>query len=104
MLRDPECEQVVEISVTGSVLFYVQHLLGIGHLQRALSLVDAITREDITVTLVLGGEPPPWPISVRAKRIVQLAPVRARDASFRELVGPGGQPIDQNLQQARREA
>jgi len=90
--------------VTGSVLFYVQHLLGIGHLQRALSLVDAIAREDITVTLVLGGEPPPWSISVRAERIVQLAPVRARDASFKELVGPGGQPIDQNLQQARREA
>ncbi len=39
-----------------------------------------------------------------AERIVQLAPVRARDASFKELVGPGGQPIDQNLQQARREA
>ncbi len=90
--------------MTGSVLFYVQHLLGIGHLQRALSLVDAIAREDITVTLVLGGEPPPWSISVRAERIVQLAPVRARDASFKELVGPGGQPIDQNLQQARREA
>jgi predicted glycosyltransferase len=62
-----------------------------------------MAREDITVTLVLGGEPPPWPISVRAERIVQLAPVRARDASFKELVGPGGQPIDRNLQQARRE-
>jgi predicted glycosyltransferase len=104
MLRDPECEQVVEISVTGSVLFYVQHLLGIGHLQRALSLVDAIAREDITVTLVLGGEPPPWPISVPAERIVQLAPVRARDASFKELVGPGGQPIDRTLQEARKES
>jgi predicted glycosyltransferase len=90
--------------VTGSVLFYVQHLLGIGHLQRALYLVDAIAREDVTVTLVLGGAPPPWPISVQAQRIVQLAPIRARDASFKELEGPGGQPIDQNLQQTRRAA
>jgi predicted glycosyltransferase len=90
--------------VTGTVLFYVQQLLGIGHLQRALSLVDAIAREDIAVTLVLGGEPPPWPISTRAERVVQLTPVSARDASFKELVGPGGQPIDQKLEKSRREA
>jgi predicted glycosyltransferase len=90
--------------VTGSVLFYVQHLLGIGHLQRALSLVDAIALEDIAVTLVLGGEPPPWPIFARAERLVQLTPVSARDASFKELVGPAGQPIDQKLKKSRREA
>jgi predicted glycosyltransferase len=90
--------------VTGAVLFYVQHLLGIGHLQRALSLVDAIALEGMAVTLVLGGEPPPWPISARAERLVQLTPVSARDASFKELVGPGGQPIDQKLQQGRRAA
>jgi len=90
--------------VTGSVLFYVQHLLGIGHLQRALSLVEAIALEDIAVTLVLGGEPPPWPIFARAERLVQLTPVSARDASFKELVGPAGQPIDQKLKKSRREA
>ncbi len=90
--------------MTGSVLFYVQHLLGIGHLQRALSLVDAIALEDIAVTLVLGGEPPPWPIFARAERLVQLTPVSARDASFKELVGPAGQPIDQKLKKSRREA
>ena len=90
--------------VTGSVLFYVQHLLGIGHLQRALSLVDAIALEGIEVTLVLGGEPPPWPISVGAERQIQLPSIRARDASFKELVGPGGQPIDLELKNSRREA
>jgi predicted glycosyltransferase len=90
--------------VTGSVLFYVQHLLGIGHLQRALRLVDAIAREDIAVTLVLGGEPPPWPIAARAERLIQLTPVSARDASFKELVGPGGQPINQKLKKSRRDA
>jgi len=79
-------------------------LLGIGHLQRALSLVDAIALEDIAVTLVLGGERPPWPIFARAARLIQLTPVSARDASFKELVGPGGQPIDQKLKKSRREA
>jgi predicted glycosyltransferase len=90
--------------MTGSILFYVQHLLGIGHLQRALSLVDAIVLEDIAVTLVLGGEPPPWPISVQAERLVQLPPISARDASFKELVGPDGQVIDQKMKKSRRDA
>ena len=90
--------------MTGSVLFYVQHLLGIGHVQRAFRLADAVAREGIKVTLVSGGEPPPGPVCVQSSRIVQLAPIRARDASFKELVGPDGQPIDEKLREARRGA
>jgi len=88
--------------VSGSVLFYVQHLLGIGHVQRTFRLADAVAREGIAVTLVSGGEPPPGPICMQSARIVQLAPIRASDASFKELVGPGGQPIDEKLRAARR--
>jgi len=88
--------------VSGSVLFYVQHLLGIGHVQRAFRLADAVAREGITVTLVSGGEPPPGGICMQSARIVQLAPIRASDASFKELVGPGGQPIDEKLRAVRR--
>jgi len=90
--------------VSGSVLFYVQHLLGIGHVQRAFRLADAVAREGIAVTLVSGGEPPPGGICMQSARIVQLAPIRASDASFKELVGPGGQPIDEKLRAARRRA
>jgi predicted glycosyltransferase len=90
--------------VSGSVLFYVQHLLGIGHVQRAFRLADAVAREGIAVTLVSGGEPPPGPICVQSARIVQLAPIRSRDASFKELVGPAGRPIDEKLREARRGA
>jgi predicted glycosyltransferase len=90
--------------VTGSVLFYVQHLLGIGHARRAFRLADAVAREGIRVTLVSGGEPPPGPLCAQSMSIVQLAPIRARDASFKELVGPGGRPIDEKLREARREA
>ena len=90
--------------MSGSVLFYVQHLLGIGHVQRAFRLADAVAREGIAVTLVSGGEPPPGPICVQSARIVQLAPIRARDASFKELVGPDGRPIDEKLREARRGA
>ena len=90
--------------MSGSVLFYVQHLLGIGHVQRAFRLAEAVVREGINVTLVSGGEPPSGPICVQSARIVQLAPIRARDASFKELVGPGGRPIDEKLRETRRGA
>ena len=89
--------------VNGTVLFYVQHLLGIGHARRSFRLAGALGREGVEVTLVSGGEPPPGPICAGSARIVQLAPIRARDATFKELVGPGDQPIDDELRKARRE-
>jgi predicted glycosyltransferase len=88
--------------VTGSVLFYVQHLLGIGHFQRAVRLADAVRRRGVGVTLVSGGEPFAVPIGEAPERVVQLAPIRARDASFKHLLGPDGQPVDEKLREARR--
>jgi predicted glycosyltransferase len=89
--------------VTGSVLFYVQHLLGIGHLRRALYLVDAMTREGLVVTLVTGGLPLPELVEAKAERVVQLAPIRARDASFKDLIDADGRPIDDALRAQRRQ-
>lgn len=89
-------------AVTGSVLFYVQHLLGIGHLRRALLLTDAITHAGLAVTLVTGGEPLPELAAIPARQVVQLAPIRAKDASFETLVGVDGQPPDEALWSARR--
>jgi predicted glycosyltransferase len=88
--------------VTGSILFYVQHLLGIGHLRRALRIVDALAHEGIRVTLVSGGEPHSGLDCVSADRIVQLPPIKARDAGFKELVDAVGQPITNELWSARR--
>src|SRR6516165_2533189 len=88
--------------MTGSVLFYVQHLLGIGHLRRALRIVDALTHEGIRVTLVSGGEPFAELICPSAERVLQLSPIKARDAEFKELVDRAGQPVDERLRSARR--
>jgi len=90
--------------VTRSVLFYVQHLLGIGHLRRALHLVDGMARAGFVVTLVSGGEPLPELAGAAAHRVVQLAPIRTRDADFRNLVGADGRPVDDALRIARRKA
>ena len=43
--------------MTASVLLYVQHLLGIGHVKRSLRVAKALAEEGIEVTLVSGGEP-----------------------------------------------
>jgi predicted glycosyltransferase len=87
--------------VTGTVLFYVQHLLGIGHLRRALRIVEALAHEGLGVTVVSGGEPLPVLARASAQRIVQLPPVRARDAGFRQLVDAAGRPVDDALRSAR---
>jgi predicted glycosyltransferase len=89
--------------MTGSVLFYVQNVLGIGHLRRALYLVDGMVREGLAVTLVTGGEPMPELASAKARDVVRLPPLRATDASFRNLVGLDGQPADEILWSGRRE-
>ncbi|HJU15584.1 MAG TPA: glycosyltransferase, partial [Stellaceae bacterium] len=100
--------------MTGSVLFYVQYLLGIGHLQRAQRIADALAGEGLDVTLVSGGAPVDLGVPARSLivrggalgasrswKIVQLPPIRARDASF-ALVDGAGRPVDDELWQARR--
>ncbi|MGA8759651.1 MAG: glycosyltransferase [Stellaceae bacterium] len=90
--------------MTGSVLFYVQHLLGIGHLRRAHYLINGMTRQGLAVTLVSGGEPLPELKPVAARHVVQLPPIRAGDSSFKTLVGADGRLVDDALWAARREA
>ncbi len=90
--------------MTGSVLFYVQHLLGIGHLRRALYLVEGLAAAGIEVTLVSGGEQLPELAGAAAGRVVQLAPIRAQDAGFRALVDCDGRPVGDALRAGRRQA
>jgi predicted glycosyltransferase len=88
--------------VISSVLFYVQHLLGIGHLQRSLRIAEALVQNGIAVTLVCGGPPVGLPRGPSV-RIVQLNPIRAQDERF-ELVDSAGRPIDDALREERRAA
>ena len=88
--------------MTGSVLFHVQYLLGVGHLQRSLRIAEALADQGADVTLVSGGPPAALPLDPRI-RFVQLSAVRALDARF-ALVDSGGQPIDDDLRTQRRNA
>ncbi len=90
--------------MTGSVLLYVQHLLGIGHLRRSLRIAEALVREGLRVTLISGGEPLSSVACTSAERIVQLPPIRALDAGFKALVDESGRPIGDELRTTRRSA
>jgi predicted glycosyltransferase len=84
----------------GRVLFHVQHLLGIGHQRRAASLVRAMLREGLDVTILSGGDD-----SAAADHgdaaIVRLPAVRALDATF-ALVDETGRAIDDAFRARRR--
>jgi predicted glycosyltransferase len=85
-----------------SVLFYVQHLLGIGHLKRAATLVRALSRSGLDVTFVSGGHEVPG-LEIGGARLVQLPPVRAVDVYFKVLVDAGDRVIDDAFRDRRRD-
>ena len=70
--------------MTKRVFFYVQHLLGIGHLARASNVADAMVRAGLHVTVVTGGAPVagfPGPGVTH----IRLPEIRAGDAGFSGL-------------------
>lgn len=83
------------------VLFYVQHLLGIGHLKRAATLSRAFEAAGLDVTLVSGGQVVPG-LDTGGADFIQLAPVRAPDGSFSNLVNDDNEIIDDEFRDARR--
>ncbi|HJO97855.1 MAG TPA: glycosyltransferase [Rhodospirillales bacterium] len=85
-----------------TVLFYVQHLLGIGHVKRAVTLARAMRDEGLEVVVVSGGEDVPV-IDAGAINFVQLPPVKAADKSFKVLLDESGKPIDEAWKARRRD-
>lgn len=84
-----------------TVLFYVQHLLGIGHLRRAAAIACALDRGGFAVAFVSGGEPVPG-LELGGAELIQLPPARAGDSSFGVLLDDQGRPIDEAWRERRR--
>jgi len=85
------------------LLFWVQHLLGIGHLKRTTTLARALARAGFDVTVVSGGFPVPG-LRLGGAKFVQLPPVRAADVYFKDLRTEGDRPIDDTWRERRRAA
>ncbi|MEQ8666145.1 MAG: glycosyltransferase [Rhodospirillales bacterium] len=74
------------------LLFYVQHLLGVGHVKRASIIARALVDEGFSCHVVLGG-PDAGPIDWGGAVCHRLPEVRSPDASFsRYLTGDGMAP------------
>ena len=89
--------------MTARILFYVQHLLGIGHLKRAAAIARATAATGAHVTLAIGGHMAPG-MNFGNAEIVQLPAVSSADDGFKLLVDENGRPIDDAWRERRREA
>lgn len=75
------------------VLIVVTHLLGAGHLSRALTLARAFAAAGHGVTVASGGVPVPQ-FDCRAVDLVQLPPLRSDGADFTTLLTAQGLSAD----------
>jgi predicted glycosyltransferase len=84
------------------VMFYVQHLLGIGHLARASRIASALAADGFDVAIVTGGLPVPGfpPPNIRH---IALPPIATGDKGFSGLVDIDGRPVDDDFKAARRD-
>lgn len=81
-------------------LFYVQHLLGIGHLKRAATLTRAMEGAGFAVTIVSGGKAVPG-LDIGNADFVQLAPMRSADEHFLVMLDDNDRPIDDTYRRER---
>ena len=84
------------------VFFYVQHLLGIGHLRRAATITRALADAGLEVTVVSGGGDIPG-LDIGDAKLVQLPATRAADLYFKKLLDDNDAPIDDAWKARRRD-
>lgn len=89
-----------------TILIHVQHLLGIGHLQRAAAVAVALREAGASVVLASGGTPVPVVEERAARRGVQMVPLpeaRSADVHFSKILDEDGRPIDDAWKARRRD-
>ena len=90
------------MSARADILFYVQHLLGIGHLRRAAAIAKALDAAGPRVLFVTGGPPVP-DLDAGGARRLQLPALMSRDEAFSALVDAEGRPLDEAWKADRRD-
>lgn len=83
-----------------SVFLYVQHLLGIGHLKRALVIARALAAAGFRVTVASGGQDVPL-LNRTGLNWLQLPPATISELAFGKLLDARGQPVDEHWKAER---
>jgi predicted glycosyltransferase len=87
---------------TPRVLFYVQHLLGIGHIARASLVASALAEDGFDVTMVTGGLPVPGFPGPSVRNVPLVPQVTSREG-FSGLQDADGNPLDADGEWQRKE-
>jgi len=88
--------------MTARILFYIQHLMGVGHQKRAAAITRAMMSLGLNVTYVSGGYPVPG-LEIGGAAFEQLPPCRAADSTFSVLLDGYGNAIDEVWKTKRRD-
>lgn len=83
------------------LMIVVTHLLGTGHLSRALALAEAFAGRGWSVDVVSGGRPAPH-LGSGGATLHQLPPLASDGADFATLLAADGRPADAGTFAARR--
>lgn len=86
--------------MTRRVFFYVQHLLGVGHVFRALRIAHGLREEGFGVDLVMGGAPVAG-LDTAGLNVIQLLPLKAGPDGFNSLVTVMGDPASPEIRERR---
>jgi predicted glycosyltransferase len=89
--------------VTHRVLFYVQHLLGIGHLKRAALLAEEMAAMGLDITVANGGRPFPE-VPFRGVNVVALPSAAIAGEDFSTLIDENDRPVEEAWRAGRRDA
>lgn len=84
------------------VFFYVQHLLGIGHLARASRIATALAKDNFDVAVVTGGSQVPGFPGPGVKSVA-LPAVLAGNIGFSGLADQNGDPVGDEFLHRRRD-
>ena len=84
------------------VLFYVQHLLGSGHLHRVRLVAEELAHNGLKVVVVSGG-PPVSNFHFNGVTLVQLEPIRSNGLDFGSIVDQHGMPVSDCIFQVRQQ-
>lgn len=84
------------------VLFYVQYLLGIGHVRRAALIAGNMVEQGFEVHVMFGGVPVPE-IDFAPAIIHHLMPLKSADANFSTLADENGNIVSDKYKEQRCE-
>ena len=84
-----------------TVMWHVQHLLGIGHQRRAAAITRELCRQGMRVCYVTGGVAVNG-LDIATAEMVQLPPAKVADARFEYLMDETGRRVDEEWRGQRK--